>query len=230
MSDRLDGSYIPLPKKLPQQDEKSHSSSSDEDKRRSRKGKEKARIVHHNDDPEYYPVVETPTSVSSGRRDSGVFSGTGSPRDAKYYDKKGRLLTAAERRPVSSSGEAAIQDLTTQFNKIITNERVDKLEAEARANRLEEQLNKAKAEIEQTKRASWLDDRERRVSDREKTHRDDKRLSQTSSRQSPNRRDVVVSQPQPPARVEDAATAALNKARADAQRKRDSKDFGRKYS
>lgn len=227
MSERLDGEYVPLPKKLPKDDERSGSSGDDSERRRRRKGKEKVRVVHHLDDPEIYPVVETPSTASSGRRDSGVFSGGASPRDAKYFDKKGRPITLPERRPIED--DSAVQDLARQFNDIITNERLEKLDAEAKANRLQEKLNKAQAEIDQNKRASWLDDRERRVVDREK------RLSQTSSRESPSRREVVINQPSPPARRSpdnaNAATDVLNKARADYQRKkdRDSKDYGRKY-
>lgn len=222
MSERLDGEYVPLPKKLPKQDEKSNSSGDDDDKRR--KGKGKVKVIHHLGDEEIYPVVETPSTVSSGRRDSGVFSGGASPRDAKYFDKKGRPIHLAERRPIAD--ESAIQDLTRQFNDIISNERLEKLDAEAKANRLQEKLNKAQAEIDQNKRASWLEDRERRVADREK------RLSQTSSRESPSRREVVVTQTTPPARYSpdnaNAATDALKKAQADYQRRkdRDSRDYG----
>jgi hypothetical protein len=251
MSERLSGDYVPLPKKLPKtKDDKSSNHSSSDEERRRRKGKERARVINygpaHVDDPDYYPVVETPSTSGGGgigtplgRRDSGVYSGTGSPhsRDRKYYDKQGRPITVGhDRRPLitdSADTTAAIQDLTREFNTIITNERLDKLEAEAKANRLAAQLNKAQAEIEQSKRSSWLDDREKRVGDREKVHRDEKRLSQTSSRESPpgglRPRDVVVKQPSPPIRETpaDVAKDALDKARADYQRKqqRDSGNY-----
>ncbi|KPI42849.1 UV excision repair protein rhp23 [Cyphellophora attinorum] len=125
---------------------------------RRRKGKDKARGVNFFFDPDEHPVVvETPStsgdggiSAQFGRRDSGVYSGAGRPhsRDRKYYDRKDQLTTTD-----SADTTPAIQDLTHDFNNITTNRRLDKVEAEAKANRLAAQLEKAKAEIEASKRA-----------------------------------------------------------------------------
>lgn len=225
MSDKHGDTYVPLPKELPKKDDRGSSPDEDEKKRR-RQEKGKSRVVFHPDDPDYYPVVETPSTTSSERRDSGVFSGGGSPRNAKYYDTKGRALTFPERR--TAGDEVAVQDLTRQFNSIITNERFDKLEAEARANHLQEKLNKAQAEIEQNKRASWVEERERRVAEREKNW-EHQRQSSSGSRERPRRRDVIVTQDRPPIRTDEdvAAASALASARSDLKKKqRDSRDFG----
>jgi hypothetical protein len=220
MSDRLDSGYQPLPPVIPRE---RHSSSDEDEQRRERRRRNKGKgplIIHDEND---YPVVETPSSTSShSRKDSGVFSGRGSPHTGKkYYDSKGKLIMPhSERRPIDDD---AVRDLTQQFNSIISDERMDRLEAEARANRLEEQLQQAKAEIEKSKRSSILDDRERKVSDRERSHREEqKRLSYSSSRGSPHSREneVVVIQQQPPMRAEpDPAMDALAKARADWNKK-----------
>lgn len=213
MSERVGDKYIPLPPELPRPGEREPSSPSEEEdeeerkehRRRSRK-KDKRAVIHNPE--EEFPRVETPSTPSSGRRDSGVFSGHVSPRSLKYYDSKGRLITPAERR--ITNDDSAVRELTQQFNKIINDERLDKLEAEAKINRLQEKLNKAQADIEASKRASLLNDRERRVEERELTYRDDqKRLSQTSSRESLPKREVVVEQSRDP------AAGALAKAKKD---------------
>jgi hypothetical protein len=244
MSERIGDSYIPLPKEIPKKSSKGskgskssdRSTSSEEDsewkeaRRRQRKS-DKRPFIHQYEEDEY-PVIESPSTPSSGRRDSGVFSGHVSPpsRGSKYNDSKGRLLTPAERR------DDGVRELTHQFNRIITDKELDKLEAEAKVNILQEKLNKAQAKIEQDKRESWLNQREGKLLDREARYRDDqKRLSQTSSRESLPKRDVVVSQPlQPPARMDgytggydDPAANALAKAKAD-WNKRNSGGYGGK--
>lgn len=233
MSERIGDSYVPLPRELPKKTERSSGSEEESEgkrkERRRRQRKSESRPLVHNYDEEDYPVIESPASRSSGRRDSGVFSGHVSPpsRDTKYYDSKGRLIAPAERRMIED--DTQIRDLTQQFNKIISDERMDKLDLEAKANKLQEKLNKAKAEIEQSKRESWLNEREHKLLERESGHQ--KRLSQTSSRESLPKRDVVVTQPlQPPATMggyDDPAANALAKAKAD-WNKRTSGSYGGK--
>ena len=226
MDKRIGDSYVPLPKELPQKGSERSSGSEEESERKERRRRQRKPLIHQDEDE--YPVVESPSTPSSGRRDSGVFSGHVSPpsRGSKYYDSKGRLIAPAEHR------DDPVRELTQQFNRIIADKEVDKLEAEAKANILQEKLNKAQAKIEQDKRESWLNQRERQLQDREQGYRDvQKRLSQTSSRESLPKREVVVSQPlQPPAisgGYDDPATNALAKAKAD-WNKRNSGGYGGK--
>ncbi|ETN44420.1 uncharacterized protein HMPREF1541_10601 [Cyphellophora europaea CBS 101466] len=242
MSDRAAEEHVPLPPPVRKEGERSSSSEDGDGKRkeRRRKGKsyDKRAPLVHNPLDEDYPVIEDTSTPSSDRRDSGVFSGRGSPRNAKYHETKGKFLLPAERR--SPVDDSHVQELTQQFNHILQNEHLDKLNAEARANRLEEQLNRAKAEIDQNKRADYLDQRERRISDREKSHRDEqKRLSQTSLRGNlpPPRRDVVVTQPQLPIQpsggyyatpppAADPAAEALAKAKSDWNKRKSGGGYG----
>lgn len=227
MSERVGDQYIPLPPELPKKSERSSGSEEDEEQRKERRRRQRKsdkRPVVHNPDSEEYPVIESPSTPSSGRRDSGVFSGHVSPRSTKYYDSKGRLITPVERRIMGDDSE--VRELTQQFNKILSDERMDKLEAEAKISRLQEKLSKAEAEIEASKREYRLNDRERKVSEREIMYRDDqKRLSQTSSRESLPKREVVVDQPG----ARDPAAGALAKAKADWE-KRTSGSYGSKRS
>lgn len=224
MSERIGDSYVPLPRELPKKgsDRSSGSEEESEERRKERRRRQRkgdTRPLIHQYDNDEYPVIESPSTPSSDRRDSGVFSGHVSPpsRGSKYYDSKGRSIVPAERR---IDQEDQVQQLTLQFNRIISDKEMDKLEAEAKANRLQEKLNKAHAEIEQSKRESMLNERERKLWDREQGLREgQRRLSQTSSRESLPKRDVVVKQPlQPPAMsggYDDPAAAAMAKAKAD---------------
>lgn len=224
MSDRIGDSYIPLPPELPKKGERSSPSEEDDEERkehRRRQRKKDRRPVIHNPDGEDFPVIETPSTPSSGgRRDSGVFSGHVSPRSFKYYDSKGRPIAPAERR-VTIGDDSEVQELTHKFTRMINDERLDKMEAEAKISHLEEKLKKAQADIHATKREGALDDRERKVSERELMYRDEqKRLSQTSSRESLPKREVVVKQ------SSDPAAGALAKAKKDWEKRNSGSQYG----
>jgi len=209
MDPRVGDKYVPLPKKLPP---KSERSSSSEDSKEGKGKRRKAMVIQapHLQDPEAYPIIESPSSPSPRRRDSGVFSIEGSPR-RYYYDSRGQL-TYPPQNPTPSNQN--IQELSDRFNDILSKKEHDRIEAQQDAIRARQEANDAKAELERVKRQSWLDDRERNVSDRERQHREEqKRISDAP------KRDVVVVQPSPPARYDDTPTDALKRAKDDYKRK-----------
>jgi hypothetical protein len=221
MDPRVGDKYIPLPKKIPKEEDRR--SSSDEDHKRDRRRKPKIIQDIHPEDARAYPVVDSspsnrsPSSRDSRKRDSGVHSMESSPRPI-YYDQYGRETYGPSITVPTIAEHQQIHKLT---NKLQDLEFENKILKEKAITAKEDELE-AKEELQREKRRSLLDKRERDLSDkerdRERALRDDrKRIGDVPSTQP---RAVVVVQPRPPVRFESAGNEAHNRAKEDFKKKR----------
>lgn len=139
-------------------------------------------------DSQDYPGFKTPPV--SARQNSPVISGRVSPEPGEYYDSKGRLIVPAQRR--STGDDSEVRELAKQCNKIINDERLDKLEkldkAQGQTSRPASVRVSSKIENARSRSAQLM-------------YRDEQKrlLSPRSSREGLPRHKAVVEQREPPA-------------------------------
>ncbi|RMZ90088.1 hypothetical protein DV736_g2683, partial [Chaetothyriales sp. CBS 134916] len=159
------------------------------------------------------PASHSPASRGSHRRrDSGFSSVEGTPR-RRYFDSHGRVTYSP------AVTDQHIQSLSTKLHEV----QLEKYEMKEEMLKAREEAVEAKEELQRERRRSQLERRERDVADRERQQREhQRRISDVRHPTARPPRDVVIRQPDPPART---GANAHNRAKEDFLKKRYTSDY-----